>query len=201
MPIFAAYNTLLTAELSAQNNKNTMLKKLFLAAAFVACSLGANAQVWMGGSLGLDFFKFDGADKTQTTFSIKPEIGYTLDEKWDLAIGLGFSSISNYECEDGFNFTEFVVAPYARYTFAKTGKVGFFVDGGVDLGINKPKGGDSNTSLWVGLRPGVKFAASDKITLVAHLGSFGYKSMQDTYSDFGLNVDNNALSLGMYWSF
>ncbi len=176
------------------------MKKLILAAAFVACALGANAQTWVGGSLGLDFYKLDGADDTQTTFSIKPEVGYTLNEKWDLAIGLGFSSVSNLNCVKDANATEFGVNPYARYTFANFDKVGFFVDGGVDLGIFKPKNGDSQTSFFVGLRPGVKYAASDKITFVAHLGSFGYKSVQDTYTDFGLNLTNN-IAFGLYYSF
>lgn len=177
------------------------MKKLFLAAAFVACSLGANAQMWMGGSLGLDFMKPDGADKTQTTFTIKPEVGYSLNEKWDLALGIGFTSLSNVNgVEDNGNCTEFGINPYARYTFASFGKVGFFADGGVDLGILTPKGGDSNTSFWIGIRPGVKYAASDKITFVAHLGQFGYKSVQDTYTDFGLNL-TNSLSFGLYYSF
>ena len=69
------------------------------------------------------------------------------------------------------------------------------------MGFMKPKDVDSKTSVWVGLRPGIKFAASDKITLVAHLGSLGYKNVKDTYSQYGLNIDNNGLSLGLYWSF
>ncbi|MBQ0158679.1 MAG: outer membrane beta-barrel protein [Bacteroidales bacterium] len=183
-----------------------MLKKLFLAAAFVACSLGANAQIWMGGSLGLGLFKYNDADKTQTTFSIKPEIGYTLNEKWDLGIGLGFSSISNMDCEKGESQTKIVVAPYARYTFAQTGKVGFFVDGGVDFGFINDKYDEgekeSTSDFWVGLRPGLKYAASDKVSIVAHLGSFGFRSQKDCYSNFGLglDVDNTNLSFGIYWS-
>lgn len=183
------------------------MKKLFLAAAFVACSLGANAQMWMGGSFGLDFKNNQGDaktalnDETQTTFKIQPEFGYTLDEKWDLAIGLGFSSLTNSGGVKDANLTTFTVNPYARYTFATSGKLGFFVDGGVEIGVASPKEGDSKTAFFVGLRPGVKFAASDKITLVAHVGSFGYMSVQDQYNEFGLDVDNNGLSFGMYWAF
>lgn len=178
------------------------MKKLFLAVAFVACAMGANAQVWMGGALGVDFMKPDGADKNQTTFTIKPEIGYTLDENWDLAIGLGFTSFANKNgVEELGNYTEFTVNPYARYTFATSGKLGFFVDGGFAVGSLKPKGVDATSSFYIGLNPGVKFAASDKITFVAHVGSLGYKTVKDTYSEFGLGVDNNNLSFGMYWSF
>ena len=177
------------------------MKKLLLAAAFVACSLGANAQVWVGGSFGLDFMKPDGADKTQTTFTIKPEVGYSLDEKWDLAVGVGFTSLSNVGgVKDAGNCTEFGINPYARYTFANLGKVGFFADGGLDFGVVSPKHGDSHSSFWIGVRPGVKFAASDKITFVAHLGQFGYKSVEDSYTDFGLSI-TNGLAFGLYYSF
>lgn len=177
-----------------------MFKKLLLVVAFVACSLGANAQIWMGGSLGMGFRAFEDAD-TETTFSLKPEIGYTLNKKWDLAIGIGFANYSNELGHKDANHSELYVAPYARYTFARTGKLGFFVDGGFDVGIYKPKHGDSTSVFWIGLRPGLKFAASDKITFVAHLGSLGFRSVQDSYSEFGLNVDNTNLSFGMYWSF
>ena len=182
------------------------MKKIMMIAAFAAMAMTANAQVWMGGSLGADFVKVDGADNTSSVISVKPEIGYSINDKWDVAIGLGakFYNDASFQWEGlpgNGDATEWTIAPYARYTFAQTGKVGFFVDGGVDLGIMKPKDVDSKTSVWVGLRPGIKFAASDKITLVAHLGSLGYKNVKDTYSQYGLNIDNNGLSLGLYWSF
>ncbi|MBQ0085428.1 MAG: outer membrane beta-barrel protein [Prevotella sp.] len=183
------------------------MKKLVLLVALVACSLGASAQIWVGGELGLGFknptgdAKTELNDNTQTEFRIQPEIGYSLNEKWDIAIGLGFTSMTNEGNEKDNNYTKFNVNPYARYTFFNTGKVGFFVDGGVDFGILSPKEGDSTNEFSVALRPGIKFAASEKITLVAHLGGLGYKTVQDRYNEFGFNVDGRALSFGMYWTF
>ncbi|MCQ2113441.1 MAG: PorT family protein [Bacteroidaceae bacterium] len=183
------------------------MKKLVLLVALVACTLGANAQIWVGGALGLGFSNTTGDaktelnDNTQTTFTIQPEVGYSLNEKWDVAIGLGFTSTTNGGCLKDNNYTEFDIKPYARYTFLTTGKVGLFVDGGVDFGILSPKEGDSKTAFWAGFRPGIKFAASEKITLVAHVGGLGYESVQDDHNGFGLSLNGNSLSFGMYWTF
>ena len=90
------------------------MKKILVAAVVAFSSLAANAQIWMGGSLGFDYTDNDNS-KAVTTFTISPEVGYTLDEKWDLglAINANFKSV-----EDGDNTNTFSVEPYARYTFA-----------------------------------------------------------------------------------
>lgn len=183
------------------------MKKLVLLVALVACSLGANAQIWVGGELGLGFSNATGDaktvfnDNTETTFTIQPEVGYSLNEKWDVAVGLGFTSWTNLGGIKDASATEFDIKPYARYTFLNSGKIGLFVDGGVDFGIKSPKEGDSKTALWIGFRPGIKFAASNKITLVAHVGGLGYESVQDDHNKFGLSLNGNSLSFGMYWTF
>lgn len=175
------------------------MKRVILSAIMALTFLGANAQVWMGGSMEFNSTKYENVDKAGLTFGIRPEFGYTLTDKWDVAIGLGVTTKSDYP--DVSDYTEFSLAPYARFTFAQMGKVGFFVDGGVDFGIEKKKHSDDESTFWIGLRPGVKYAASDKITFVAHLGSFGYKTIADREDWFGFNIDNSALTFGMYWNF
>ena len=64
------------------------MKKILLMAAFAVASLTANAQAWIGGSLGFDYEKYKDVD-AKTTFSIAPTVGYNLDEK--LALGLELS--------------------------------------------------------------------------------------------------------------
>ena len=132
------------------------------------------------------------------TFTISPEVGYTLDEKWDLglAINANFKSV-----EDGDNSEAFSVEPYARYTFAKAGIASFFVDGGFYVGTSNMETGDDVMTWGVGVRPGVKVALADNVSLVTKLGWLGYKDVEDTYSKLGFNVNNNALSFGLYWNF
>lgn len=178
------------------------MKKVILAAIIALTSMAASAQVWLGGSLGLNFTKPEGGE-VATSFSIAPEVGYTLSDKWDIAIALNES----LTITDGASANSISVEPYARYTFAKTGIVSFFVDGGVGIGSAAVAVGEDNEEVGsafafsIGFKPGVKFAVSEKITLVAKLGFLGYEQVKDSYSNFGLSVDNNALSLGMYWSF
>lgn len=169
------------------------MKKIILTALVAIASITANAQVWVGGQLGFSVTNNDATDKNLTEFTIAPEIGYSLSDKWDIAIALG----DKYFKPEDFDATnDFFVNPYARYTFFQTGKVGFFLDGGFSI-----QAGDSPTQWGVGLRPGVKFAASDKVTFVASFGGLGYKKVEDEYSKFGFNVNGNALQFGCYYSF
>lgn len=177
------------------------MKKVILAAVVALTSLVGNAQVWMGGSLGLDFTKPEGGE-TLTTFTIAPEIGYTLNEKWDLAIAIN----EQFASYDGETANSISVEPYARYTFAQSGDVTFFVDGGFGVGSTKVDNegewlDEAQTSWYIGLRPGVKLALNDKVGLVAKLGFLGYQNVEDSYEAFGFNVNNNSLTFGMYWNF
>lgn len=188
------------------------MKKMILTALVAVASLSANAQVWVGGSLGFNYNKLSvgNADLKTTTFSIAPEVGYTLGDNLDIAIALSDSYASQ---KDGDSMNEFTINPYVRYTFFQTGKVGFFVDGGFSVGstdgIVDDNGIiqelDKNATVWgVGIRPGVKFAASDKVTFVASLGGLGWRQVKSgniKNQDFGFNVDGNALKFGVYYTF
>ena len=183
---------------------------MIIAALVAVSSLSANAQVWVGGQLGFNYNTDERSNYPAkietTTFSIAPEVGYTLDENWDLAIALeeGYRSV-----KDGNSSNTFKVTPYARYTFFKTGQVGFFLDMGFNVGVTSYKakvGPDpENATTWgIGVRPGVKFAASDKVTFVASVGLLGFQQWkQDKLkeSDLGFNVNGNALQFGLYYSF
>ncbi|MBO7570357.1 MAG: porin family protein, partial [Bacteroidaceae bacterium] len=62
---------------------------MILAALVAVASLSANAQVWVGGEVGFSAGKttFDGNKAgTGTDFSFLPEIGYTLNDKFDIAV-------------------------------------------------------------------------------------------------------------------
>lgn len=179
------------------------MKKIILTALVAVASLGANAQVWLGGQVGFATAHYDNVDKNVTTFNITPEIGYSLSDKWDLALQIGYD-YSKVEDEDALG--AFTVAPYARYTFATSGKVGFFLDMGFGIQTGDfysnalGKSYEDETAWHVGLRPGVKFAASDKVTLVASTGFLGYQAAGDDNA-FGFNVNGNNLQLGVYYSF
>ena len=182
------------------------MKKFILAAVMMVASLAASAQVYVGGSFGFQSIKpYDGA-KTSTSFSIKPEIGYNLDENWAVGIQLGYTSTNaNADFEKTDNTIAIInVAPYARYTFAKTGIASFFVDGGLTFDFYTA---DAEGTVWgIGIRPGVKLAVSEKVDLIAKLGYLGYASADDKApapfkNAFGFGIDNTDLEFGVNFNF
>ena len=190
----------------------------------MVATVAASAQVYVGGSLGFESRKGNDGDKASMAFAIKPEIGYTLSDNLAVGIQLGYSASNDGNAKSVLNngldamygskpagaktYGVFSVAPYARYTFAKSGIASFFVDGGVYASFLT--GGDDlykGTVFGVGVRPGVKLAASEKVDVIAKLGYIGWQGANkdaDAYfakSSFGVNIDNTNLELGVLYNF
>lgn len=190
---------------------------MILMAAFAVASMTANAQMWIGGSVGADF---DHTNNLQTVskFTLSPEVGYNLSEKLAIAMAVNYNlRNTNPKVGTATQVHTFSIAPYARYTFAKTGMVGFFVDGGVLCGVNRLAGhgingdmADATLTIGAGLRPGVAVSLTDKVTFVAKLGYLGYLheegdyyfdgSQEARHNKFGFGIDNNSLSFGLYYT-
>ena len=205
------------------------MKKIMLMVAMAVATLTANAQVYVGGGLGFSSSKkayvdADGVTEPDavTSFSILPEIGYKLDDKLSVGIQLGFTTTSFGDIEfEGVDLkdvksTGFSIAPYARYTFVKWGKVGLFADAQFAYTHTSTKGdypiGNDNVieceeteNEWsLGIIPGLSFDVNEKITLITKVGWLGYSSAKPEYkigdekrkykasSNFGLNLTNNV---------
>jgi len=173
-----------------------------LAAAFVATAM--SAQVYVGGSVGFNAWNSqkNAGDRSETTFKIMPEIGYNINDAWAVGTVIGYES-DKWQGVEGVSENAFTIAPYARYTFAKCGKVNFFIDGGV--GFTTASKADW-TELQVGLKPGLAVALSDKVSFVSHFGFFGYDVLnpegdKNNTSKFGLDLDGNNLTFGLYLNF
>lgn len=180
------------------------MKKLFslIAVAFVAMSV--NAQVYVGGSLGIDAWSSqkNAGDRSETTFTILPEVGYNLNDEWAVGTVIGYVS-DKWTGVNGISESAFTFNPYARYTYLKAGKVSFFVDGGVDF--TTASKADWN-ELAIGLKPGLAVSLSDNISFVSHLGFIGYDVLNpdgddNNTSKFGLDLSGNNLTFGLYFNF
>lgn len=180
------------------------MKKLFTLAAMAVVSLGAFAQNWFaGGTLNA----WRDVTNNKTEFTVMPEVGYNLNDKWAVATGIGYQHMYN----DGIKSDIFRIDPYARYTFAKVGKVGFFVDGGVGIGLGATKVPHHSTetaAIWhIGFKPGISFNVNNNLSLVAHVGFLGYegannKAKEAGYADGGgLRLSGDALSFSVYYNF
>lgn len=180
------------------------MKKLFslIAVAFVAMSV--NAQVYVGGSLGINAWSSqkNAGDRSETTFSILPEVGYNLNDEWAVGTVIGYVS-DKWTGVNGISESAFTFNPYARYTYLKAGKVSLFVDGGVDF--TTASKADWN-ELAIGLKPGLAVSLSDNISFVSHLGFIGYDVYNpdgddNNTSKFGLDLNGNNLTFGLYFNF
>lgn len=194
-----------------------------------AAAVSANAQWWIGGELGINTTSGSTKntqtvagttqettidDNTNVYFEISPEVGYNLSDKWAVALALSFSH------SDALKTNAFSVKPYVRYTFLKAGNFSAFCDGGVAYKTSHIRNDKANTNtIAVGLNPGVTYAVSPKVTLVAHLGDLSYQTSWKKYDESGTTAgiawsseskrttNNfnfglwNAISFGAYYNF
>ena len=192
------------------------MKKIILTALVAVASLSANAQVWLGGDIAFGSSKaYKGADNA-TKFTIAPQVGYMFNEKWGIGLNLKFNtmndaaailnvgdaSLTDMVANPGnYAKTSFGAGLFARFIFAKSGIASFFLDGGVDFTTYK----DMGSKIGIAIQPGVKFAASEKVDVVAKIGYFGWQKYlgdkSSKGSSFGLGIEESALSLGVSYNF
>lgn len=178
------------------------MKKILMTLAAVAVAATMNAQVYVGGSVGITSYGGDGVDE-ETAFKILPEIGYNLNDEWAIGTVIGYEKNAVKGAANTGSEQAFVFAPYARYTFLSSKYVNLFVDGGVEF----KSAADRDVTYWgVGLKPGVAVNLSDNISFVAHAGFIGYNLKNpdgddnNTY-DWGLDLGSENLTFGLYFNF
>lgn len=179
------------------------MKKIFIS--FIAVMLmafSANAQVWVGGSVNYAGTKatvkgdgFKEVSKT-STFTLAPEVGFTVNDKLAVACGLGLVT-------GGDEDVTFTLQPYGRYNFYKSGNVSLFADGGLNLTYN-----DDEWTPAVFVAPGISYTLNDKLSAVTRLGGVTYSWKTEKYdgvrytaSSFGAGLNLLVATVGLYYSF
>jgi len=184
------------------------MKKSFILACMCLFVSVAKAQFWIGGQISNVKSKstYIDSDHVKTrSFKFLPEAGYVINDKWDVAVRMGVDySYAKFSSESKKRRSAFVFEPYVRYKFYETGRLGFFIDGGVSV-----ENGDffyqgnyhkSDTMFGFGVRPGVKYDATDHLTFVASFGGLGLNHI-DKETNVGFNVNSDALTFGAYYAF
>lgn len=208
------------------------MKKIFMTLAAAVIAVSANAQIWVGGEVGFssdkETTKTNGNSVSETTnnFTLAPEVGYNLNENWAIALKVQFAhnedNASIKSLIEGFvpgstgakvMTNAFTVNPYARYTFLKAGNFSAFVDGGVSYGLihvsSLSNVMNNVNTLGVGINPGVTYAVSPKVSLVAHIGDLSYNTMWTKAKNADVKFNKgkfnigiwNAISFGAYYNF
>lgn len=175
-----------------------------IAAAFVAVSMSAQNEMYVGGTLS-----FDSKYNYDSQFKIAPEFGVKLNDQWGVGAILSYT---NTKYTSGAKANVFKFNPYARYYALNIGKVNVFVDGGLyfETTTNEPAAGAKTTDNGFGLNvtPGIAFNLTEKISLVAHAPSlFNFDITSPDGGDTGMkakflntmHVDD--FGFGFYYNF
>ena len=171
------------------------MKKLFLVLALAFAGIfTANAQVWVGGGLGASI------QKNHTSLSIAPEVGYAINDQWQVALGAGY----------GFNQTKvdvlgetittntntLALQPYVRYVATTIGKFSLFFDLCGDFGLL-----DDARDYAVTLQPGIAWMATDHWTAAFRFGKVGYDHNFYGTDGFLMNCDLAAPRIRLCYNF
>ena len=178
-------------------NSNDMKKTLF-AIALAMTAMVSSAQVFVGGGLGFSSSKYEGSDYSSTSFNFSPEVGYVLDDVWSFGLPISIATertaLDKALEEEGES--AWSIAPYARYTFFRSGSLSVFVDG--ILGLS---GADDDSNVSLSVAPGVAYGFTENISVVTRLGSLGWNNQYGNGSYFGLNADASIGSVALYYTF
>ena len=171
------------------------MKKLFLVLAFAFAGIfTANAQVWLGGGLGAQI------EKNYTSISVSPEVGYAINDNWQIALGASynFEKIKPLTPDLNFQTKNFLsLEPYVRYVATTIGdKFSLFFDLTGDFGLIDRSG-------WAAtLRPGIAWMATEHWTAAFRFGFAGYDhGYYGANNGFFLNCELASPQIRLYYNF
>ncbi|MFV0471263.1 MAG: outer membrane beta-barrel protein [Paludibacteraceae bacterium] len=177
------------------------MKRILVSLVILTTILNVSAQGYVGGTVGFSSTQVSGGDAT-TTLQILPEAGYSINSNWAIGAVLSYQkgaiSLLGKSVNDS-DATKFTFSPYARYTAFKSELVNVFIDGGLGYG-NLNVYSSNYTYLQVGFNPGVSVNLNKHLSLVGKFGFLGYQKLDDV-SVFGVTLDGNNMSFGLYYSF
>lgn len=200
------------------------MKKLLLSLVAVAGLVySANAQtekgkVILGGNVGFNSTKVEGAAKSDFNFSVVPSVGYFVSNNFAIGTGVGYTYDKQVSAK---NLNQaFKVAPFGRYYIGLSDQFKFFGQLSVPLafGNNKVVDAQGNvgdkyattTSIGVNIAPGFAFFPTKRIGIEVSVNGLGYENFQvknevtgakATSNSFGLEADTFAPKLGVQFHF
>lgn len=174
------------------------MKKFFAIAVMAVAVLSANAQTWVGGQIGFNSTKENKDADAVNTFTLNPEVGYNLDDKWAIGAELLYQTVSD-------TYDAYGVGIFARYNAVKSNNFTLFIEPSVAYSGVKQNGADeTGNTFQIGVRPGIKYALNNNFELVAKTGVLGYSKNSDNIgggSSFDFGVNNTTISFGLEYKF
>lgn len=182
------------------------MRKLLVLALMVLLAQGVMAKQWfIGGGVG-----YSSIDDVSTAYTITPEVGYMLNDKWDVGLDLGYSSM-DYDDDTLDDLSRFTVAPFARYNLVQFGSFNVLLKGSVGLHMDE-EGDVDGTLFFINVLPMVTYDISESVSLFANLNFLGVNlesGSGDLYdgTNFGFGVDaddafnTNNFQVGFVYKF
>lgn len=192
------------------------MKKLFILVAAALLSISANAQWYVGGTLGLNV---DGnkttsavstSNSTDFKFNLAPEVGYYLSDK--LAVGgflninTGFNNSKNEaieDTEDGLTRFGWSIEPYVKYKFWGIGKFGIWGQAGVWIGTSTTKvkaAADSSVptvNYGIEVLPVLTYDLNEHFTLDAYIDCVSLSYNGSCHNDKKNDIKSTSNSFGL----
>ena len=174
------------------------MKKIFMTLVAAVMAISMNAQVYVGGGVGVASESGDGIEDV-TTYKFVPEVGYVFNQDWAAGVAFGWEGATKGGA------TKFSVNPYVRMNLVKGKVVSAFIDGSVGYAHTYNAGYD-NDEFSVGLKPGVALNLNEKLSFVTHIGFIGYEHEKDNridakYNSWGVDLDGRNIVFGLYYNF
>lgn len=185
------------------------MKKLMISAALMAaCATTTMAQNWIGGSFNVnqqndsyDNGDSNHGDATANNLGFNIDAGHALNDKWAIAIGLGYHHTEYTSATKGTN--SFDISPYVRRQLASWNRLSLFADAGVAYTLRHQNGFEvNNHSLLLYIGPGLDYELNERIGLEAHFGNLSWEHDWHKEPDYKGNTFDlslsSYLSLGFY---
>ena len=177
------------------------MKKLIITfAVLIAVVFTSNAQVFVGGGLGVDYmggkYSYGGTSvdlPTGFAFNLTPKVGFYLND--DLAIGLEVGFLNGTLKEKGsgsssqdekFSLTGWGVGAFGRYRLVGEEKFSLLLEGSLGVSGAKTKetygsttrNGDPTTTISVGVLPVLSYSLTNRLNIEASCDflRFGFDS-------------------------
>ena len=193
------------------------MKKVILLSIIMFVAVAANAQLYVGGSVGVSTSKYKAEGSTDVvssaSFNIFPDFGYRLNNKLDIGLSFGYGASRNpssYIGGEEDKSTDWEIAPYLRYNLVRFGKLSVLgravVFGGrskadvyVSGGLGSVKTESKISYYGLDIKPVMTYSLSDRFDLLADLNFLSlslYQTKKDgsgTTTRFNFGIDSNNI--------
>ena len=165
------------------------MKKLILTslmAVFAVSTANAATNYFVGGSAAFEAANGD----NDTAWSVAPEFGWHLNDKWDAGLALGLSYDNSTVNVDEYTYG---AEGFARYKMAQFGAFSVLLDGRVGayaMTLDDDKNTETVWGIGAEVSPMVTYNLSDSFTLYAKLNFLGARA-EYVFKNKDLGVGNS----------